>query len=179
MSHTLAKGLKNKNHFAKYPKLSGLTIKSTFSNFTENNTATIELNSLFKMIRIRYSGDIEVVNIYPSMYVSHTKGSIVLMNMNKIELENDVLFEYRGSIKINRCAVYGWGQNLVLAKIENENSGLIKDDNNIVSSYDDIFNKKSIAKSTELNKERSVYMKKKDLQKSYQMLVRKAGKNGL
>ena len=113
------------------------------------------------------------------MHVSHSKGSIVLINFGKIELDQNILFKYQGNIKINRCAVYGWGQNLVLAKIQNENSTLIKDDSNTVNTYDDFFDKPYIERSLQVDSKKSHSIKKTDLKQSYLNMIRRAKKHGI
>ena len=179
MSNPLAEGLRKAKDFYNYPKLSNLTINVTYDEYNAMNNAVIHLNSLFKMIRIRYTGEIDLTNIYPSMHVSHSKGSIVLINFGKIELDQNILFKYQGNIKINRCAVYGWGQNLVLAKIQNENSTLIKDDSNTVNTYDDFFDKPYIERSLQVDSKKSHSIKKTDLKQSYLNMIRRAKKHGI
>ena len=172
MDNILFQAYKKRNVFDKYTKFNLLNIKAVDDENSVTNFASMELNSIFKMIRIKYEGIIKIQNIYPSIFIKQTPGRITLINFKQIDLQDNVLFRYTGNMIIRKCAVYGWGQNSVLATIENNNSDIIKNDDNTFENHNDLIQKKTFKNKQKTKEEKMKDKKLKTLKSQFLNLTR-------
>ncbi len=172
MDNILFQAYKKRNVFDKYTKFNLLNIKAVDDENSVTNFASMELNSIFKMIRIKYEGSIKIQNIYPSIFIKQTPGRITLINFKQIDLQDNVLFRYTGNMIIRKCAVYGWGQNSVLATIENNNSDIIKNDDNTFENHNDLIQKKTFKNKQKTKEEKMKDKKLKTLKSQFLNLTR-------
>ena len=134
--------VKNKNK--NLEKIMSATISTEIVSESESATITwgmyLDANSSFRMIYIEYVGSV-IITKTPDMKFSidNNNKTITITNLNKTTLQDNLLFEYRGSVsKIRKAIVYGWGQRQFFAKIitPSETSFNINNNENIVSTSD-------------------------------------------
>ena len=125
----------------------------------------LKLDGIFKMAIIDYSG--KIVNVlktqYPGFSIKYADNKMIIRNTLKLELENDLLFQYIGRIeKVSQARIYTWGQGSIIATIEERalRFNTVDFDDNIVSDdsttiYDGEFKKMQPYKLTPLEEKKA------------------------
>ena len=112
----------------KFKNLKKITLCKIFSDVdtsdegVRNNISNIniESNGVFKMLEINYVGDVfNIVNNTSGMKIKLGKNKIIIYNYLKRNIQDGVLFTFRGAIaKFNKVVVFGWGQPHFIAETQ-------------------------------------------------------------
>ena len=73
----------------------------TFENSKDRTSGTcyLKCNTVFKVLNIKYEGEMRVLNNTKfKVFNNSLNGSIIVTNVNKDTMQEDVLFEYKGYI---------------------------------------------------------------------------------
>ena len=112
-----------------------------------NSNFYLNTNGVFKMVVIRFSGKIKkFISLgAEGMSFKNHATTIIITNLTKSTLKDNLLFSYIGDInKIIYARIYSWGKSSQLAEITQPNYDEIKYDNNIVSDSDYVLTPKII-----------------------------------
>ena len=103
----------------------------------------LEINTMFKIIIIDFIGYVKLTNHrYNGFLITKSMNSIIITNLRKKTLNNNLLFEFVGNISdFKRVRVFGWGQNATFAEktMTSDTSVLFENNDNVVSSDDTKF----------------------------------------
>ena len=91
----------------------------TFENSKDRTSGTcyLKCNTVFKVLNIKYEGEMRVLNNTKfKVFNNSLNGSIIVTNVNKDTMQEDVLFEYKGYINnIINANIVGFNQKRPLA----------------------------------------------------------------
>ena len=104
----------------------------------------LELNGIFKMAIIDYRGYIKSVlkTEYPGFSIKYVKGKMIIRNTLKIELKNNLLFQFLGTIEqVSQARIYTWGKGSIIAEIQKvtQTPNTVNFDDNLVNISDKKF----------------------------------------
>ena len=121
-------------------KLGGIDKVTYAKLYTEtgiDNVIIIELNGIFKLIEIDYTGQLQsFISTHKRLNVQYNHNKITITNKNKVSFKNNITLKYNGIIhNFYKCLVYGWGQGHLPATlvIPSMNKSNIGKNENIVS----------------------------------------------
>ena len=123
-----------KNKYKDIDKVYNATISAEYDDSRGDFIGNLRLyiNTPFKMAKIFYSGDVEILDTtYEGMSITNKDGVIYVMNYNKVSLSDDLLLQFLREIKITKVKIYSWGANSVVASIDRTQSELVKDNDDV------------------------------------------------
>ena len=101
------------------------------------NTFNLELDGEFKMVLIKYTGDISGIaqSYYNGMLIKHGLSQVFVINNLRQPLTNHLLCEFEGHItKITSVKVFRWGEGSIIASMVQPNKTIL------IEESEEVFN---------------------------------------
>tara|TARA_R100000808_G_scaffold710_3_gene3435 strand:- start:595 stop:1272 length:678 start_codon:yes stop_codon:yes gene_type:complete len=124
----------------RYKNINNFTTASASTNYSSDgvNLFTLNLDGIFKMVIITCLGD---VTILPTQYIGLSikkgKNKIIVTNFNKVDLENNILFQFIGALNVESVRVYRWGKFSQLAKLTQFLPRTMSKEENTIENHDE------------------------------------------
>ena len=124
----------------RYKNINNFTTASASTNPGAKgiNLFTLNLDGAFKMVIITCLGDITILPTqYMGFSIKKGKNKIIVTNFNKVDLENNMLFEFIGFLNVESVRVYRWGKFSQLAKLTQFLPNPLSKEENTIENHDE------------------------------------------